>query len=55
MNLFLAIFLSGNNNTDECVWYFINIFIDTTLGIFICYFLMLLIEKIAVSKNWKVK
>lgn len=57
MNLFIAIFLSNNNEgtakSDECMWYFINLLIDTTLGVFICFSLMLLVEKLA--KDLKIK
>jgi hypothetical protein len=53
LNLLLAFVLSINTTTDECVWYFLNLFIDTTIGVFICFALMLLIEKIAVKKNIK--
>jgi hypothetical protein len=51
MNLFIAIFLSinfnNNTKTDECMWYFINFVVDTTLGVFICFALMLLVQKLA--------
>jgi hypothetical protein len=54
MNLVLAIFLSMDNNTDQCVWYFVNILVDTTLGVFICFLMMLVIDKMARHKDWKV-
>lgn len=57
MNLFIAIFLSvdkdSNTKTDECMWYFMNLFVDTTLGIFICYALMRLIENLAKEHSIK--
>ncbi len=55
MNLFIALFLSTGNNikTDECMWYFINLLVDTTLGVFICFALMMFIQKL--SKEHKLK
>lgn len=53
MNLTLAFFLAIDNTTDECVWYFLNLFIDTTLGVFICYSFMILINKFAQKKKIK--
>ena len=55
MNLFIAIFLSNNNNTktDECMWYFINLLVDTTLGVFICFALMMVVQKL--SREHKIK
>ncbi len=35
------------------MWYFINLLVDTTLGIFICYALMQLIESLAREHNIK--
>jgi len=55
MNILLAIFLSIGNKTDECVWYFVNILIDSTLGLFLCFIFMFIVEKIARCKNWKVQ
>ena len=54
LNLIVAIFLSIGNETDQCVWYFINIFIDTTIGVILCYFFMIIIDRIAKAKGWKV-
>ena len=55
MNILLAIFLSLGNNTDQCVWYFINLLLDSFLGLLICYILMLILDCVAKDKNWKVK
>jgi hypothetical protein len=55
LNLSLAILLSLDNNTDQCVWYFINILMDCTLGVFICYLFMIFIDWWARSRAWKVK
>lgn len=54
LNLVVAIFLSIGNVTDQCVWYFINILIDSTIGIVLCYFFMIIIDWIAKAKEWKV-
>ena len=54
MNLLLAIFLSTGNNTDECVWYFLNLFVDVTIGVFICYFFMWTFDGFAKQFEWKV-
>lgn len=36
----MAFSLSDDEHTDECVWYFLNVFVDTILGTFICYGLL---------------
>jgi hypothetical protein len=54
MNILLAKFLSVGNKTDECVWYFINLLLDSLMGLLICFVLMLILDKIARCKNWKV-
>jgi hypothetical protein len=53
LNLLLSIFLSVDRTTDECMWYFINLFVDTTLGVFICFAFTILVEKLARWKNIK--
>jgi hypothetical protein len=49
MNLFIALFLSTDTNTDkktdECMWYFINLLVDSTLGTFIIYAMMKIIDR----------
>jgi hypothetical protein len=54
LNLILAVLLSTNNNADQCVWYFINITIDTTIGVFLCYVLMRFIDSKARRYDWRV-
>jgi hypothetical protein len=49
----MAIFLSLNNKTDQCVWYFLNFLVDTTIGIVICFGLLLLVKKAADKYNIK--
>ena len=45
LNLLMADLLSDNDiydddHTDECVWYFLNVFVDVIVGTFICYGLL---------------
>lgn len=55
MNVFLAMFLSVGNETDECVWYFINLLLDSFMGLLICFLLMLILDRVARGQNWKVE
>jgi len=43
----------GNLKSDQCLWYFISIFCDATLGVIICYCLNLASKRIAENNNWK--
>jgi hypothetical protein len=55
LNLTFAIIMNSSNaNADECVWYFVNVFVDTTLGVLLYYIFMHYIEKLAIKKKWKV-
>mmetsp|Transcript_34189 Transcript_34189/g.59813 ORF Transcript_34189/g.59813 Transcript_34189/m.59813 type:complete len:171 (+) Transcript_34189:1417-1929(+) len=47
MNLTIAYVLSGLERDDECVWYFINIVIDCSVGVFIAYVLHQLVATYA--------
>ncbi|MCQ2821752.1 MAG: STIMATE family protein [archaeon] len=40
LNLLLSIMASVETTADECKWYFINFFLDTTIGVLICYGMM---------------
>ena len=53
LNLILSVLMSGEK-TDECVFYFINTLMDCTVGVFVSFLIMKLIDKIAKNKNWKV-
>eukprot|EP00340_Litonotus_pictus_P004998 CAMPEP_0170517020 /NCGR_PEP_ID=MMETSP0209-20121228/3119_1 /TAXON_ID=665100 ORGANISM="Litonotus pictus, Strain P1" /NCGR_SAMPLE_ID=MMETSP0209 /ASSEMBLY_ACC=CAM_ASM_000301 /LENGTH=295 /DNA_ID=CAMNT_0010802153 /DNA_START=407 /DNA_END=1294 /DNA_ORIENTATION=- len=54
MNVIIAIFLSEqSDNGDSCVWYFINIFIDSTLGMLICLLFLSILNKLAEANNWR--
>lgn len=55
MNIIIAIFLSENTEgSDSCVWYLINIFIDSTLGMLICCSLLSFLNYLAEANNWRV-
>lgn len=47
MNLFLAVMISKQNDDDACVWYLINILLDTTIGVIFEWVLVRVIEVIA--------
>ena len=53
LNLFLSVFLSGENN-DECLFYFICTLLDSTLGVFISYLFMKLFNFISFKTNLKI-
>lgn len=44
LNVCLAIILSIAGSNDACIWYFITIMFDTTLGVIICYIFLQIIE-----------
>ena len=55
MNVIIAIFLSEKSDKgDSCVWYFINIFIDSTVGMIICCSFIYILNIIAEKYNYKV-
>jgi len=43
----LAVLISKQNDDDACVWYLINILLDTSLGVIINWFFVRLLEVIA--------
>ena len=45
LNLFISIFVS--DLADECIWYFLNMFLDTTIGVLVCFLLMKLAHYLA--------
>ena len=52
MNLMYSVILSeGEKHKNPCDWYFVNIVIDTTIGVLCCYFLLQLANKAA--KKWR--
>ena len=44
MNLFLAVLISKQNDDDACVWYLLNILLDTTFGVIINWIFVRLLE-----------
>ena len=40
----MSVFLSEDTTADECIWYFLNFFLDTTIGVLICFALMKLVD-----------
>ena len=55
INLILAVLLSeGASKADQCIWYFINISVDTIFGVLLCYIFMYIVEVIAKTHNLKV-
>jgi hypothetical protein len=58
LNLLMAFSLSdtdinSDDHTDECVWYFLNVFVDTIVGTFICYGLLRAVNHLAERNNLK--
>ena len=53
LNLGLAYILSKGAKADQCVWYFINLVIDTTLGTLLCWIMLKLLDRYAKIKNYK--
>jgi hypothetical protein len=56
INLVLAVLLSegASSKADQCIWYFINISVDTFAGLLLCYIFMYFVERVARAQNWKV-
>ena len=55
LNVIIAIFLSAQSTSegDSCVWYLINIFIDSTIGTLICCLFIYILNSLAETYNWK--
>eukprot|EP00744_Colponema_vietnamica_P010822 GILI01015251.1.p1 GENE.GILI01015251.1~~GILI01015251.1.p1 ORF type:complete len:234 (+),score=60.69 GILI01015251.1:211-912(+) len=53
-NLVIAIKLSAVEQGDPCLWYFINIMIDTTVGVFFCFLIYSLFERIVLAKGMEI-
>jgi len=49
----LAVILSKQHTNDACVWYFINIMLDTTIGVVFCYFVLKLLEKVTFHYGYR--
>lgn len=48
-----AVLSSDKNDADACVWYFVTVFLDCSLGAFLSYVLMWLTDGIAHSSDWE--
>ena len=55
LNLFLSVIMEDikkkETKKDECVWYFLNFFLDTSIGILICYGFMKIANFIVEKKD----
>lgn len=49
-----AILSSDEKDADACVWYFVTVVLDCTLGAFLSYILMWLMDGIANSSDWTI-
>lgn len=53
MNVIIALVLSAWEADDNpCVWYFINITIDTTIGVLLCYCMLQLVLRASEKRGW---
>uniref|UniRef100_K3X9C8 Uncharacterized protein n=1 Tax=Globisporangium ultimum (strain ATCC 200006 / CBS 805.95 / DAOM BR144) TaxID=431595 RepID=K3X9C8_GLOUD len=48
----IADFSTQPGGADECAFYFMNVAIDTTLGVYIAYLLLQLVTAVAVRRDW---
>jgi hypothetical protein len=56
LNLFLAVLLQQlSKRGDGCIWYFVNLMMDTSIGLTMCYGVHKVIEKIAVKNQIEVR
>ena len=53
VNLILSVFLS-TNDVNECVLYFVNTFMDCTLGVAISFMFMKIVNCLSRKYDWKV-
>ena len=49
-----AILSSDEKDADACVWYFVTVTLDCTLGAFLSYIFMWLMDGIANSSDWTI-
>jgi len=52
MNVMIAVLFSKWQDASPCEWYFINMMLDTTLGVLMSYTLLNLLEAVAFRMNW---
>ena len=55
VNLFIAVHLSKENDDNACVWYLINVLLDTTIGILFIWIIIRIIDWIARKYNIEVR
>ncbi|RHZ68931.1 hypothetical protein Glove_292g51 [Diversispora epigaea] len=53
LNIIFSYFSGSTANTNPCVWYFLNIFVDCTLGVFILYILLNIVQILLISVGIK--
>ncbi|ORX45563.1 hypothetical protein BCR36DRAFT_414427 [Piromyces finnis] len=46
---YIRIFNSSAKESNPCIWYFLNLFLDTTIGIFILKFYLCIVNKIFIN------
>ena len=54
LNLFIAVIMTKQNEDDACIWYLINILLDTTFGIIFIWILIKAVHSFAHKKNMNV-
>jgi hypothetical protein len=52
MNMMASLVLSQRQEGNPCMWYFINLMMDTTFGVILAYTILKIIEKISYDKGW---
>jgi hypothetical protein len=52
MNLMIAIAFSVTMHENPCIWYFINLMVDTTIGVFISYLFIRTVQHVAYKLEW---
>jgi hypothetical protein len=51
VNLFVAIMISKQNEDDACIWYLINVILDTFFGIILIWILIKISNALAKKMN----
>ena len=53
LNLLLSVIASTDTTADECIWYFLNFLLDTTIGVFFCFLMMTFVQWLV--KKYKIE
>jgi len=53
MNLLIATLLTHLESSNQCIWYFVNLTVDTSLGVLLCYLLVRGFEGWTVRRGWE--